>query len=209
MKRVFVISFIILVGVVTYSFGSESQIDNREVLSPYHPIFGKHAVEFRANLYHTGAYAYLTQYRYRWFEFLSTDIYVRSFPYALPEIGGGITLRLPYLQVFFIQTTFGKPLDNAYPANGTLPTGTGYRFSPDYSYSLRGGMYLPFADTAKSHFFMTIATGVTWYVDVHNRYIHYMSATPPPMNGDYEYEVRTRHEIRGFGGLEIGIGIHF
>lgn len=191
------------------SYRASGQIDNENALTAGNSLFGMHAIELRGQLYNMGALAYLVEYKYRRFNFISMDVYLRSFVHAPFEVGGGVTLRLPVVQVFYAQATVGRPFNDAHPSDEELPTGIAFPFSPDYSYSFRGGMLLPLGEPVRSHFYLTLSAGKSWYVDTNNRYIQWMSETPPPVDDEYEYEIRTQRKKRGYGSFEIGLGVHF
>jgi len=183
-------------------------IENRSGQTASSP-FGLNYIEYRGQLYHDGEYAHQIEYKRRWFDLLSTDVFVRSFHHSSFELGGGITIRLPFVQMFYTQAAASVPFNDAYPGGNVLPDcGLWFPFKPDYSYTLRGGMLIPLGNPATFPFYLTFSTGKSWYVDNNFRRVHWLS-TDSDMPWSGEYEVRTHKVTKEYGMFEAGIGIHF
>jgi hypothetical protein len=59
--------------------------------------FGVNFLEMRGQMYEN-AYAYHLEYKRQWYELLSTDVFVRRFPFSKFETGAGVTLRVLKVQ---------------------------------------------------------------------------------------------------------------
>lgn len=167
--------------------------------------FGSHFIELRGQVVigdGGDGHAFHLEYKYRWFEYMSTDIFIRRFPFSSYELGGGTTVRVPFAELFFLQGAVGIPIfKNPMMFHDAI--------NPDFSLMARGGLMLPLFDPARSPLFIIFSGGKVWYVDTDYRYYYRFAATPPPYNDFNNYEIRTRRETRDFLLFEIGIGVHF
>lgn len=169
--------------------------------------FGVNFAEVRGQIYEN-AVAYHFEYKHRWFTLLSTDIFIRNFLHSSHEVGGGVTLRLPVIQLFYAQAVIGRPINSAFPDTEVFATcSIGFPFKPDYSYAVRGGMFMPLGDLVTSPFYITFSAGKSWYVDRNYRRARWIPSFDQIFPG--EYEVRTSRSTRDYLILEAGIGIHF
>lgn len=154
------------------------------------------------------AYAYHLEYKRQWYQLLSTDVFVRRFPFSKFEAGAGVTLRVPGVQLFYAQAAVGRPTRGAYPETGVYATsGPAFSFKPDYSYTLRGGMYMPLGNPESSPVYITFSAGKSWYVDNNYRRFRWIPSSDEIFPGDYKVSVDRKR--RDYILLEAGIGIHF
>lgn len=174
--------------------------------SPASP-FGVNFLELRGQMYEN-AYAYHLEYKRQWYELLSTDVFIRRFPFSKFEAGAGVTLRVPKVQLFFAQAAIGKPIKDAFPGTGVYATSSpGFSFKPDYSYTLRGGMYMPLGNPESSPVYITFSAGKSWYVDSNYRRVRWTPSSDEIL--PWDFKVSIDRERRNYILLEAGVGIHF
>ena len=171
-------------------------------------LFGLNFVELRGQMYEN-AYAYHLEYKRQWYELLSTDVFVRRFPFSRFEAGAGVTLRVPGVQLFYAQAAIGRPTRGAFPGTADVfaTSSPGFSFKPDYSYTLRGGMYMPLGNPESSPVYITFSAGKSWYVDSNYRRVRWTPSSDEIFPGDYKVSIH--RERRDYIVLEAGIGIHF